>query len=72
MAIDSQQTMVLKTGISATPVNPDLNFRLRLDIGGANIRIQDKLITDEETGRFYVDRESGLDMDFEVIVHILK
>lgn len=67
MVVETQETQVLKTGISNTPVNPDLNFRLRLDIGGANIRIQDKLITDEETGRFYVDRESGLDMDFEIV-----
>lgn len=67
MVVEAEQTMVLKGGVSATPVNPDLNFRLRLDIAGANIRIQDKLITDEETGRFYVDRESGLDIDFEIV-----
>lgn len=66
MVVDSNQAMVLKTGVSYTPVNPDLNFRLRLDIGGANIRIAD-VLKDEETGHFYVDRESGLDMDFEVI-----
>lgn len=67
MVVEAEQTMVLKGGVSTTPVNPDFNFRLRLDIGGANIRIQDKLITDEETGRFYVDRESGLDMDFDIV-----
>lgn len=67
MVVEAQETLVLKGGVSATPVNPDLNFRLRLDIAGANIRIQDKLITDEETERFYVDRESGLDMDFEIV-----
>ena len=66
MVVEAQQTLVLKGGVRNTPVNPDLNFRLRLDIAGANIRIADKLITDEETGRFYVDRESGLDMDFEI------
>lgn len=64
---NQQPPQVLKTGISYTPVNPDLNFRLRLDIAGANIRIEDKLKTDEETGRFYVDRESGLDMDFDIV-----
>lgn len=67
MVVDAQQAMVLKGGVSATPVNPDLNFRLRLDIGGANIRIADKLETDKETGRYWVDRESGLDMDFEIV-----
>lgn len=67
MVVEAQETIVLKGGVSNTPVNPDLNFRLRLDIAGANIRIQDKLITDKETGRFYVDRESGLDMDFEIV-----
>lgn len=67
MVVEAQQTVVLKGGVSTNPVNSDLNFRLRLDIGGANIRIADKLITDEETGRFYVDRESGLDMDFEIV-----
>lgn len=67
MVVEAQETLVLKGGVSNTPVNPDLNFRLRLDIAGANIRIADKLETDPETGRFYVDRESGLDMDFEIV-----
>lgn len=43
----------------------DLNFRLRLDIGGANIRIEDKII--ESNGQWYVDPESGLDIDFDIV-----
>ena len=66
MVADSEN-IVLKTGISKSPINPDLNFRLRLDIAGANIRIADKIITNEATGQFYVDRESGLDMDFDIV-----
>lgn len=63
----ANQPIVLKTGVAKNTVNPDLNFRLRLDISGANVRIADKLMTDEETGRFWVDRESGLDMDFDIV-----
>lgn len=43
----------------------DLNFRLRLDIGGANLRIEDKIIN--SGGNWYVDPESGLDIDFDII-----
>lgn len=68
MVVEAEQTNVLKTGVAVTSVNPDLNFRLRLDIAGANIRIQDSLIgPDKDTGYYYVDRESGLDMDFEIV-----
>ncbi len=42
----------------------DLNFRLRLDIGGANLRIEDKII--ESNGNWFVDPESGLDIDFDI------
>ena len=42
----------------------DLNFRLRLDIGGANLRIEDKII--KSGGNWYVDPESGLDIDFDI------
>lgn len=42
----------------------DLNFRLRLDISGANLRIEDKLI--QSGGAWYVDPESGLDIDFDI------
>lgn len=42
----------------------DLNFRLRLDIGGADLRIEDKII--ESNGEWYVDPESGLDIDFDI------
>lgn len=66
------ENIVIKTGVAKSLINPDLNFRLRLDIGGANIRIADKLITNEETGQFYVDRESGLDMDFEIVKSLDK
>ena len=45
--------------------NQDLNFRLRLDIGGANLRIEDKII--KSNGTWYVDPESGLDIDFDII-----
>ena len=45
-------------------VEQDLNFRLRLDIGGANLRIEDKII--ESNGNWYVDPESGLDIDFDI------
>lgn len=43
----------------------DLNFRLRLDIAGANLRIEDKII--ESNGGWYVDPESGLDIDFDIL-----
>ena len=66
MVVEAEETLVLKTGVAVSSVNPDLNFRLRLDIGGANIRIADNLKEDKETGRFWVDRESGLDMDFDI------
>ena len=46
-------------------VTQDMNFRLRLDIGGANLRIQDKII--ESNGQWYVDPESGLDIDFDIV-----
>lgn len=45
-------------------VKQDLNFRLRLDIAGANLRIEDKII--ESNGQWYVDPESGLDIDFNI------
>lgn len=67
MVVEAEETLVLKTGVAVSSVNPDLNFRLRLDIGGANIRIADNLKEDKETGRFWVDRESGLDMDFDIV-----
>lgn len=67
MVVEAEETLVLKTGVAVSSVNPDLNFRLRLDIGGANIRIADNLKEDKETVRFWVDRESGLDMDFDIV-----
>lgn len=45
-------------------VKQDLNFRLRLDIGGANLRIEDKII--ESNGDWYVDPNTGLDIDFDI------
>lgn len=45
-------------------IKQDLNFRLRLDIAGANIRIQDKII--QSNNNWYVDPESGLDIDFDI------
>lgn len=67
MVVEAKENLVLKTGVAVSSVNPDLNFRLRLDIGGANIRIADNLKEDKETGRFWVDRESGLDMNFDIV-----
>lgn len=46
-------------------IKRDLNFRLRLDIAGANLRIEDKII--ESNGLWYVDPESGLDIDFDIV-----
>ena len=52
--------------ITNTPyITQDMNFRLRLDIGGANLRIQDKIL--ESNGQWYVDPESGLDIDFDIV-----
>lgn len=65
MVVDGKE--VIKSGVEYFSINPDLNFRLRLDIAGANIRIADELKEDKETGRFWVDREKGLDMDFEIV-----
>lgn len=45
-------------------VKQDLNFRLRLDIGGADLRIENKII--ESNGSWYIDPESGLDIDFDI------
>ena len=42
----------------------DLNFRLKLDIAGANLRIEDKIV--ESNGQWYIDPESGLDIDFDI------
>lgn len=58
------ETLVLKSGVASHSIVTDLNFRLRLDIGGANIRIEDKI--KEVDGNWYVDPESGLDMDFDI------
>lgn len=56
----------LKATIQNKPYQKeDFNFRLRLDIAGANLRIQDKII--ESNGQWFVDPESGLDMDFDII-----
>ena len=62
--------MSMSNAFSATIQNlpyqkADLNFRLRLDIAGANLRIQDKIV--ESNGNWFVDPESGLDMDFDII-----
>lgn len=46
-------------------VKQDLNFRLRLDIAGANLRIEDKIV--ESNGQWYVNPESGLDIDFDIV-----
>lgn len=46
-------------------VSQDLNFRLRLDIGGANLRIEDKIV--ESNGQWYVNPDSGLDIDFDIV-----
>ena len=52
--------------ITNTPyITQNMNFRLRLDIGGANLRIQDKIL--ESNGQWYVDPESGLDI--ETLLH---
>lgn len=59
------ENLVLKTGVSSHSVELDLNFRLRLDIAGANLRIEDKII--ESEGQWYVDPEHGLDMDFDIV-----
>ena len=56
----------LSATVSRNPlIEQDLNFRLRLDIGGANLRIEDKII--ESNGQWYVSPESGLDMDFDIV-----
>lgn len=58
------ETLVIKGGVETHSIAADLNFRLRLDIGGANIRIEDKI--KEVDGNWYVDPESGLDIDFDI------
>lgn len=49
---------------NTSAIKRDLNFRLRLDIGGANIRIEDKLVKTDSG--FWIDPECGLDMDFDI------
>lgn len=59
------KTILTATASRNNLISQDLNFRLRLDIGGANLRIEDKII--ESNGQWYVNPESGLDMDFDIV-----